>query len=970
MITRRYAVAHLLICTAALLQLPRDVALAGSASYQLRIVASDGQLGISSVDPELSLNDHGDVAFIGRVPDPIDPQNATVDHVLAFRRDLDALVDITPGINGTFLPTMSPGGCQLSNADRVLDRRRRVLPPNPPGTVETLLETWSINATDNQQILQQATPIITEFQGIYPYASINNSGSAYVFQVLQGGQDRLAQVTPNGSWVIGPLTQRNYPMMADNNFFVFYSSASNAVRLYGPTAFGPTVTIASVGANWSSLGRRPGISDDGTVVAFYGVLTAAGATALQTFPGAGIFTGELSYAGSPPVVQRIRRAAGALSIPADRRVAVTSPVIDANTGEVGYVVVFEGTPANSPKGVFSCRVGSGVVGPLAIVQLGDVLPDGTTVSDIAAPNDGVARAPFGDDGSPRTQSPGDHRGAFWVMTASGERVVRATHFEIDSDGDGLFDHWETDGVAYSGPSGMLRNYALIGANPLRKDLYLEVDAMTGLAPPAASLLNVVTAFSGAGNPQFPVVNPDNSRGIQLHIDNGACSPCLDDTDIPAASWANPFSGFRFVKDQGCGGLGCFGTDAERAIGADWPALRTAKSQVYRYCLFADRSTSPTFNPFGYGEFEGNDIVIYSGALVMNLPNPTVDEYAGTFMHELGHTLGRDHGGGQGGGPSDPWRFATKPNYFSVMSYSWTRPMRVPSSGPALQIAILTQIRDSWQLGYSGSHPMDPMLTLNEANLNESAGIGGDPSKTTFVGPSSPSMCPQPVKMGGAVNWNRQGSDMETGIAADIDHQGGCTSPDPQGGASPGEILIGQNDWLAIKYLPRGSSLWLGSSSDTLSSCGLTHEVFAALDSMVASLDCNGNGQRDQEEVAGGTASDFNGNGILDECESPTGIGSSVDGAKGMYLSASPQPASNFIQIEFRIPAPGEARLSVYDVSGRQIRTVRSGAIGVGIQMAAWDLLDASGDKVASGTYFLRLTSSHGDQVTERVTVLR
>jgi hypothetical protein len=40
--------------------------------------------------------------------------------------------------------------------------------------------------------------------------------------------------------------------------------------------------------------------------------------------------------------------------------------------------------------------------------------------------------------------------------------------------------------------------------------------------------------------------------------------------------------------------------------------------------------------------------------------PTVFQEAGTFMHELGHTLGLGHGGGDG--------VNNKPNYISVMNY--------------------------------------------------------------------------------------------------------------------------------------------------------------------------------------------------------------------------------------------------------------------------------------------------------------
>ena len=45
---------------------------------------------------------------------------------------------------------------------------------------------------------------------------------------------------------------------------------------------------------------------------------------------------------------------------------------------------------------------------------------------------------------------------------------------------------------------------------------------------------------------------------------------------------------------------------------------------------------------------------------------TPEERMGTFMHELGHTLGLDHGG------DDTISF--KPNYNSVMNYLWQTPV--------------------------------------------------------------------------------------------------------------------------------------------------------------------------------------------------------------------------------------------------------------------------------------------------------
>ncbi|MCH7884728.1 MAG: FG-GAP repeat protein, partial [Planctomycetes bacterium] len=51
----------------------------------------------------------------------------------------------------------------------------------------------------------------------------------------------------------------------------------------------------------------------------------------------------------------------------------------------------------------------------------------------------------------------------------------------DTDGDGLLDDWETNGIPYTDGGGIERRFMLPGADPFHKDPYIEVDAMTGLS---------------------------------------------------------------------------------------------------------------------------------------------------------------------------------------------------------------------------------------------------------------------------------------------------------------------------------------------------------------------------------------------------------------------------------------------------------------------------------------------------------
>jgi hypothetical protein len=56
-----------------------------------------------------------------------------------------------------------------------------------------------------------------------------------------------------------------------------------------------------------------------------------------------------------------------------------------------------------------------------------------------------------------------------------------------TDKDGLYDLWETSGIDING-DGMLENdLRALGANPMHKDLFVEIDAMVGRAQLASTL---------------------------------------------------------------------------------------------------------------------------------------------------------------------------------------------------------------------------------------------------------------------------------------------------------------------------------------------------------------------------------------------------------------------------------------------------------------------------------------------------
>jgi flagellar hook assembly protein FlgD len=62
-------------------------------------------------------------------------------------------------------------------------------------------------------------------------------------------------------------------------------------------------------------------------------------------------------------------------------------------------------------------------------------------------------------------------------------------------------------------------------------------------------------------------------------------------------------------------------------------------------------------------------------------------------------------------------------------------------------------------------------------------------------------------------------------------------------------------------------------------------------------------------------------------------------------------------------------LGIYDASGALVRTLVDGTVGPGARTATWNRSDESGNRVASGTYFYRL-SVDGKSVSGKTVVLQ
>jgi hypothetical protein len=310
----------------------------------------------------------------------------------------------------------------------------------------------------------------------------------------------------------------------------------------------------------------------------------------------------------------------------------------------------------------------------------------------------------------------------------------------------------------------------------QKDVYVEVDWMRGHPPSQTAINNVIGAFNSAGVAKLHVLIDDDDI---LHRD-------MITTPVAGGTGSTDFDTIKKAF---------FGTDSERAAGNEgtgsYNHKLTSKKQVFHYALFIHKqSADPTSS--GIAEQPGNDFVISLGNSAFAGSVGSGDQQEGTFMHELGHNLKLDHGGGDA--------VNCKPNYLSVMSYS-------------------RQFRDSYptvdrDLDYSkkaiGPKPDDAgiTVTLNEASLNESGPSGGiDPYLTleNIVYGVNNGAGFMIDSTNSDVNWDGDANPSENPTTTAHPHwmiPRGCTE-------STQVNLVGMNDWTGtyMDYSTKDSSSW-------------------------------------------------------------------------------------------------------------------------------------------------------------------
>ncbi len=79
------------------------------------------------------------------------------------------------------------------------------------------------------------------------------------------------------------------------------------------------------------------------------------------------------------------------------------------------------------------------------------------------------------------------------------------------------------------------------------------------------------------------------------------------------------------------------------------------------------------------------------------------------------------------------------------------------------------------------------------------------------------------------------------------------------------------------------------------------------------------------------------------------------------LPNAPNPFNPQTEIRFELAKAGNARLTIYDVTGRRVKTMHNGHLESGPHSLVWQGRDDGGRAVASGVYYLRMDTVEGVQ---------
>ena len=84
----------------------------------------------------------------------------------------------------------------------------------------------------------------------------------------------------------------------------------------------------------------------------------------------------------------------------------------------------------------------------------------------------------------------------------------------------------------------------------------------------------------------------------------------------------------------------------------------------------------------------------------------------------------------------------------------------------------------------------------------------------------------------------------------------------------------------------------------------------------------------------------------------------------------PNPMNRTTTLSYALPEMSSVSPKIFDITGREVRTLANGVREPGYHMATWDGRDEAREDLSSGIYFYRLTTSTGYTQTRKLLLIR
>jgi uncharacterized repeat protein (TIGR01451 family) len=340
----------------------------------------------------------------------------------------------------------------------------------------------------------------------------------------------------------------------------------------------------------------------------------------------------------------------------------------------------------------------------------------------------------------------------------------------DIDGDGIPDGVERFGVR-DGNGNLVANLPAMGGDPCRKTIAVEIDFMEQMGvghthrPLPAAIAEAVAAFAAA---PVATVSPCPYAGFPLAPTGVGFVVDVDDAlpEQAVLTWGGGAEGVRNANFDG------------------------ARRPYFHYSLWVhDRGVNNSSSGLCCSD-SGKDALVSLGSWTNSVG--TVRDQSGTLIHELGHALGFGHGGSDG--------VNCKPNYLSIMSYTLQTTGVPDPTLPANNVDLDSNGTLDARLRLDYSRTQLPVL--NEGSLVEANGIADGTDLATWSADAGANM--QTSAGNAAIDWDVSGGIDLNPVAVDINNIGindcgtdGANPPNPT--PSPGQLLVGFDDWLNLRY---------------------------------------------------------------------------------------------------------------------------------------------------------------------------